>query len=418
MVRAATDLLRRSRSLRTRIDALSGLRATVALRPESDITARQWRVLESQLASVSARLSARVTRGARAYLPAAHTPAGARALNALLGELELELSRAFEFFDTYMDVLTQRHTPEMGRLLAGCDALAWDCLKRDHPALDIIEPSLTYCDRGFGASTLREGVLLPHAIPNPMPLIEIPYSRLKEKCNLTSVLHEAGHEAMVRLGLTRTLPLAMREGLAHAGASRRLQDLFALWSRETGPDFWGFCSSGVAAVATLREILALPPPFVFRVSWTDPHPPPYVRVLLSLECCRQTWGQGEWDAWEQQWLDLYPMERLPASMRALLGEARRCLPVVTHILLRTRFGVLNGRALPELFDLPALAPATLQRIARTLDAGPLRLIGLRPCTQLAVFRTIKERGRIDDETLDRLMTTWLIRLGAPRKDSR
>ena len=68
MGRSATDLLRRSRSLQARIDAMSGLRAAVALPAESDITARQWRVIESQLASVSARLSARVKRGELAFM--------------------------------------------------------------------------------------------------------------------------------------------------------------------------------------------------------------------------------------------------------------------------------------------------------------------------------------------------------------
>src|SRR5689334_11744671 len=105
MARRAGDLLRRSRSLRARIEALSSLRRTVALPPRSDITRRQWTVIEMQLAAVEARLSARLKRGARAYLPDADRPPAARALNALLGELELELARAYEFFDTYMDVL-------------------------------------------------------------------------------------------------------------------------------------------------------------------------------------------------------------------------------------------------------------------------------------------------------------------------
>lgn len=428
MPRLPGDTLRRSRSLRDRIEALSSLRATVALPKAHDVTRRQWTVIESQLAAVESRLGARLKRGMRAYLPTAHQLQGARGFNALLGELELEVARAYEFFDTYMDVLTQRHMPDMGRLLAGCDALAWDCLRRPHPALEIIEPALVYCDRGFAASTMREGVLLPHAVPNPMPLIEIPYSRLKEKCNLTSVLHEAGHEAMVRLGLVRTLPLAMREGLRQVGAPPPLRDLYALWSSEIGPDFWGFCSSGVAATATVKEILALPPAVVFRLSWTDPHPPPFVRVLLSFECCRRLWGQGRWDRWEREWRALYPMDAVPPETREMIAQATRFVPTVAAILFRTRFGVLTRRTLPELFDLRALAPAELERAAeriehsarrgaaRGAEGGPAPPTEMRPCTELAVFRVLRERAAVDDETLDRLMTAWLIRLGETAKD--
>ena len=84
---------------------------------------------------------------------------------------------AFTFFDTYMDVLTQRRSPELGPVLAGCDVLAgmrWpgasDATRR---------PPLVFCDRGFGASIVRESVPFPDGTPNPMPLIQIPYSRLK-----------------------------------------------------------------------------------------------------------------------------------------------------------------------------------------------------------------------------------------------
>ncbi|MBP1724267.1 MAG: hypothetical protein H6Q44_1972, partial [Deltaproteobacteria bacterium] len=182
------SLRRRVESLRMRVENLSSLRRLVDLPPDRDITKRQWAVLESQLKVVEAGLLSRLKKAGRAYLPLVHNSRIARTLNGLLGEIELEMSRVYAFLDTYMDVLTQRHTPELGPLLGGCDVLAWDAINRDHPALAIVEPPLVYCDRGFGASTLREGVMLPNHIPNPMPLIEIPYSRLKEKYNLTSVL--------------------------------------------------------------------------------------------------------------------------------------------------------------------------------------------------------------------------------------
>jgi hypothetical protein len=416
MTNLSRSLQRHVESLRFRAEAFSALRRLVDLPAQNDISKRQWSVIESQLNVVEARLLGRVKAGGRAYLPHAHAPKTARALNALLGRVELELSTAFNFFDTYMDVLSQRHAPSLGPLLAGCDVLAWDGINKDHPALAIVEPPLVYCDRGFGASTLREGIMLPDQIPNPMPLIQIPYSRLREKYNLTSILHEVGHEAMVRLGLVATIPKAFRLALERDGAPQTIQDFFALWSSEIGPDFWTFCACGLAGAGGMREILALPPSQVFRISWTDPHPPPYLRVLLSFDWCRQLWGAGIWDDWEREWLDLYHPGSGPVETQDILRKARQYLPVVSRTLLHTRFAVLNGRALPALFNLSALAPAELHRIERTAArTGALNLGSLNPSAQLAVFRLLRDRGKLKEEAIDQLMKGWLLRLAERRK---
>lgn len=415
MVNHARTLQRRIESLRIRIEALSSLRTSVQLPPSLTITQRQWVVLEAELKAVEIRLLRRLKRGARAYLAQAHQRPAARALNAQLGEIELEMTQAFTFFDTYMDVLTQRHMPELGQLLRGCDVLAWDGIRKEHPALALVESPLVYCNRGFGASTLREGVRMPGRGYNPMPLIQIPYARLKEKYNLTSVLHEVGHEAMVRLGLVTTLPQVLKAGLANAGAPAAVQDLFTLWSSEIGPDFWTFCACGLAEAGALREILALPPSHAFRISWTDPHPPPYLRALLSFAWCRQVWGSGIWDDWEQEWLDLYPLDTAPAATRELLQRITIYVPAVGRILLRAKFRSLNGKALPELFNLSALAPSELSRRAETAKAGAVNLTGLPPAAHLAVFRLLKEQGKLKEETLDQIMTQWLVKLAERRK---
>lgn len=407
---------RRIESLRFRVETLSSIKKLIALPPAYDITERQWSFLESQLSAAQTRLLLKLKRGARKYLPYVNDPEAARNLNALLGEIELEMSRAFTFFDTYMDVLTQRHTPEIGPMLAGCDVLAWDAINKDHPSLAIVEPPLVHCDRGFGASVLREGVLLPDKTPNPMPLIQIPYSRLKEKQNLTSVLHEAGHEAMVRLGMLSTIPRAFRHSLTKAKAPDPIKDLFALWNSEIGPDFWTFCASGIAQAGTIKEIIALRQDHVFRISWTDPHPSPYIRVLLSFELCRQVWGKGDWDTWERNWIELYPLSQAQTGERKLLKKAVTYLPVISKTLLNTKYRVLNGRAMPDLFDLSSLAPSELYRIAKTAESGTLKLKGLSPCAQLAVFRLIRERGKLKEEEFDKIMTKWLLKLGENKRN--
>jgi hypothetical protein len=401
-------------SLRTRIESLSSLRKTIALPAEHDISERQWFVIESELKAVEIRLSRRLKRVTKEYLPQLNNKDAAGILNGLLGEIELEMSKTYTVFDTFMDVLTQRNTPELGGLLAGCDALALDAIRKNHPALQIVEPPLVYCDRGFGASTLREGIRLPGHGYNPAPLIQIPYSRLKEKCNLTSIFHEVGHEALVRLKLNTAIPKAMSAALEKAKAPAAVRDLFALWCSEIGPDFWTFCSCGIAEAATIREILSLPPPQVFRVVWSDPHPPPYLRALITFDWCRQVWGDGVWDDWEKEWLELYPLKQASPVIRDLLTKARNYVPVVGRVLLKTKFRTLNGKTLPELFDLSKVAPTELKRILKKSEKGKLNLKGLSPSVQLAVFRLLKEEGK-SEEKLDKTMTQWLLKLGGSKK---
>ena len=405
------DLTRRYASVQRRIGSLTGLRQLVGLPSTCDITARQWEVIEAQLAAAAERLSAKVKAAGRAYLPMAHETASARRLNALLGELELELSESFAFFDACMDVLTQRHAPVLGPLLAGCDAMARQAIDKRHPALHIVEPPLVYCDRGFGASTLREGVRLRHGIPNPMPLVQIPYARLVEKCTLTSILHEVGHEVLVRLGLVTVLPEVLRQALKHARAPRSVCDYFPIWSSEIGPDFWTFCESGLASAAAIQEILALRPDMVLHVSGSDPHPPPYLRVLLVFEWCRQVWGRGPWDAWEKRWRELYDPSDATPSAALLLKSALPYLPVVARAVLTTKFRVLEGRTLPDLFDLAALEPSRLAPLVDRRDSDAFR--ALPAGAQLAVFRLASEQGRLNDQRLDAAMTAWLIALGHP-----
>ena len=394
----------------------SRLCETVALPPHLDVTKRQWRILEAELKTVETRLIRRLKRGAGVYLSQPEDRTAARAMHSLLGELELEMTKAFTFFDTFMDILTQRHTPELGRLLAGCDALALDSIRKPHPALAIVEQPIVGCDRGFGAKTFREYVRFPGGSLNPMPLVQIPYSRLKEKYNLTSVLHEVGHEAMVRCGLKRALPRVLRSGLARSGAPAAVCDLIALWSSEIGPDFWSFCGSGLAHAGAIKEILALPSADVFRLSWTDPHPPPYLRALMCFDWCRQVWGSGIWDRWEREWREMYPLESASPSIRPLLRRVTQFIPAASSILRRTRFRSLNGKRITDLFNMSPLAPSELKR--RMLSAnGNIDLRGMPSSSHLAVFRLVKERGDLKEEALDALMTEWLLRLSRNKNTS-
>ena len=405
MLISATFLLKIA-SLRTRARRLTGLRKMVGLKPHQDISAEQWDVLESQLAAVSNKISGQLRVYTDHYLSEQNDVATRQILINRLGELEMELTAAYTFYDTFMDMLTQRLSDDIGPLLRGCDRIAADALQRSFLAETTVPP-LVYCDRGFGASTLREGVHLSKNIPNPIPFIAIPYSRMMEKYNLISINHEVGHQALIKLNMVTLWQQVFKEALKKAGAPPIIQDLYANWSKEIVPDFWAFCLSGMAQTCSIRDVLVLPTPMMFSISTLQPHPPSYLRFLVSVECCRQMWGQGDWDDWEIEWLTLYPTIDLDDATRQIIMDARQYIPVVAKALLRTKFKKLGNKPLTSLFDMAVLAPKTLKKCAYT--EGPLSAdFKVLPIgAQLAVFRLMREKRTIKQIDIDRLMTNWL-----------
>jgi hypothetical protein len=417
------DLADRVQSIRRRATALGEVRALVGLSSARDLRPEQWDAIGPRLAAAGSAIRDRANALAHAWL---HDGAPARTLAALhraLGELEIDLARAYQTLDTFVDIATQRHSPVLGPYLAGCDVLAEDALARPMHSLATLVPPITYCDRGAGASVLREGAPMNDGGTSPLALIEIPYSRFSDKLTLVSLLHEVGHQGIARLGLTEPLAELLARAAAVAAAAERdgrsdLEDAFARWSGEIGPDFWAFGCSGLAQPAALRDVVSFPQLESLRVADGAVHPPPYLRVLLAFAFARATWGAGPWDAWERSWLLLHPLGDLPLRQRAFLLRARRALPKVARALLTAGLRPIGNRPLASLFDFRATDPRRLHDIARGATRGRLELGGLRPCAHLGVFRLIHEQRWLRPDRLERVMTRWLCTLGARRRVAR
>jgi hypothetical protein len=407
------NIVRRNDALKSRIRLLSSLQKIVNLPPDHDITIRQWYAINEQLKKIESRLLLKLEQKERQYKFGLHVPESLQKMNAHLANIELEAVKAFNFFDTMFDIITQRCV--IGRLLAGCEVIADDAIRIKHPALRVLESPIVFCDRGYGASILRQGIKLPYNVKNPVPLIQIPYSRLKTKYDLISIIHEAGHEITNQLKLDRYLVPHIKTNLRNANTDSIVAELFSLGLPEIIPDLCALLKCGFAHVTSLRDILSVPPEYVFTISRTDPHPTPYIRVLLAFENCRRIWGKGIWDDLEREWMDMYPLSSMPNNAELIIKNMIKNLPLLSKTLLETRLDSLNGNRIPDLFDLSCVSPTIIQQATRSLETGTLNLKGLKPCTQLAVFRIIGDEGRLTEDNLNKLMTKWLVRLGEMRE---
>ena len=390
-----------------RAKALTNLREEVALPPERDLKKEQWEALQGQLTSVSNSLLQRLRTYTDRFLADRENPAVKRQLVEFLGRLELEVTQSFTFYDTYMDLLTQRLSKPIGDLLRGCDAIAYDGIRRGFLA-EITLPPIVYCERGFGASTLRENINILPNVPNPMQFIAIPYSRLVEKYNLISIYHEVGHQALVKLNFVKLFEKVFDEQLAKAGASNLLRSLFINWSKELGPDFWAFCLTGMAQTCSLRDILFLPQKHVTCINTSQQHPPAYIRFLVSVHWCRHLWGKGDWDVWETEWKEQYPVSSLDKITREVIFNVERFLPMIARIYCDTRYKKLDNKPLTSLFSMGNLSPNALKTMANekaiTTAEFKLKPIGV----QLAVFRLMRENRQNKQAYLDNIMREWLI----------
>jgi hypothetical protein len=404
--RQNSSLLLKIHSLRTRARLLTNLRKMLSLQTHQDISAEQWEVLESQLTTVSNKIRQQLRIYTDKYFSERNNVLVRQTLINRLGELEVELTNAYGFYDTYMDILTQRLSNDIGPKLKGCDAIAAYALHHGNIE-DISVDPLVYCERGFGASTLREGVSIIRNTANPIPFIAIPYSRISEKYNLISIFHEVGHQALVKLNMVSLWQKVFYEAVKRAGGAPLICSFYANWSKEIVPDFWAFCLSGMAQTCSIRDVLILPYNMMFSISTIQPHPPSFLRFLVSIECCRQLWGTGDWDGWEKEWVSLYPLDNLDDSTKQLIAEAKQFIPAIGKALLQTKFKKLNNKPLLSLFSLDKLSPLSLKKMTTVEGVNSAEFKKQSIGFQLAVFRLMREKHAIKQTEIDVLMDKWL-----------
>jgi hypothetical protein len=134
--------------------------------------------------------------------------------------------------------------------------------------------------RSLGGAIRRARTRQPGGGDNPVALIRIPRERMIGYGIASSLGHKVGHQAAALPRLVESLKTQLRSIRQRTGL-RRAWDLWDRWISEIVADFWALSRIGIGSTLGLIGLVSLPRGFVFRPSHDDPHPMPWVRVLLS-----------------------------------------------------------------------------------------------------------------------------------------
>src|SRR4029077_7268596 len=94
--------------------------------------------------------------------------------------------------------------------------------------------------------------------------------------------------------------------------------LWERWISEIVADFWAISKVGISSTLGLIGIVSLPRWFVFRMGTDDPHPFPYMRVMLSCAMGDALYPHRQWRTLGGLWRSFYPMAGLDAARTRLL----------------------------------------------------------------------------------------------------
>jgi hypothetical protein len=324
--------------------------------------------------------------------------------------LRLRFNIVLTQFDMFNDVLTQRSESETGVWRSGLDVVSADALALPGSYYET-PPVICYLDRGVGAAIRRARTRMPGGGDNPVAIIRVPRERMVGSGIASSLVHEVGHQAAALLHLVNSLRPVLK-GFQH-GAERVAWELWERWISEIVADFWSVARVGVASTLGLMGVVSLPRAFVFRVNLDDPHPIPWIRVMLSSFIGQALYPHPQWQRLAQLWASYYPLAGLRREQRHLLTTLQLSMPGFVALLVNHRPPGLHGRSLREVLDVRQRQPARLAGLYQAWGTAPWQMYHAAPCLVFAVLGQARADGTLSPEAesalLMKLLTHWALR---------
>jgi hypothetical protein len=311
-----------------------------------------------------------------------------------------------QLWDFYFELFGQRQG-QYGPWLLACDRIALDCYTAAFTGINTPKsipapPPFCYMRTGFSPATYRRGLRLRRLgrLPNPFPLIELPYHRLVNPWTLGAVLHEVSHNLQNDLGLDRVVGRSIYSGLRQAGLPEFVARTWSRWNREAFADMSGLLLGGPAIVASLMDVIGRSRPATLGYNPSGPHPTPYLRGFLSIELLRRMGFPDQARLYRRMWERLYPRPQSGSIPMPLLQSRDRAVQVVVEQTCFQPFRTLGDRSLANAYRFEVKDAYLIEEAARRLAAGadpgvvPARyLIG---AARVALDRRFARPGQIAD----------------------
>lgn len=379
--------------------------------PAAAINLHAQRAIETFLAKGRRDLRQRIHRF-RAWLrgsdPANAVPAEAQRRFTML---RLRFNNVLSQFDLFADVLTQRSEHETGVWLAGLDIVAADALAL--PGYFESLPVICYLDRGPGAAIRRARTRLPGGSETPVAIVRVPRERMVGSGIASSLVHEVGHQAAANLELVESLRQVLKDKQRTGDPNRLAWQFWERWISEIVADFWAVARIGIGATIGLMAVVSLPQAFVFRISDDDPHPSPFVRVLLSCAMGQALYPHPQWETVAALWRSFYPVDELKPQVRDLFDRIMATAPAFVALLINHRPRSLRGKSLAQVVASREREPSRLSAYYQAWQHAPDEMRNASPSLVFAVLGQARIDGVLSPEREGRmlayLLTYWALR---------
>lgn len=324
--------------------------------------------------------------------------------------IRLQFNLVLAQFDLFTEVVTQRSEHATGVWLSGLDILAQDALRLE-TSDDGDTRLVVYLARGAGAAIRRAKTRLPGGKPNPVGIIRLPRERMIGSGIASSLVHEVGHQGAAQLELLPSLraEIARRAARDPDGG----WEVWGQWISEIVADMWSVATVGITSTIGLLAVVSLPRYFVFRPSGTDPHPMPYLRVLISAALGDAIYPHRQWRELAMVWRAMYPLAGLRAGHAEWIRTCESRIGDLVDLLLHHPVPLADGKELGTIWPSRERQPDRLLHLHETWDGDFGLMARQRPALVFAVLGQAKAAGRIspqeESSQLSSLLTAWAVR---------
>jgi hypothetical protein len=275
----------------------------------------------------------------------------------------------------YDNLFSQRLGP-LADELAAMDRIALDCYQTCYMGLGRARslptpPPMAYMEPAAGPATYRRGVSVPKLskLPNPYPLVRLPFHRLMNPWSLGAVPHEIGHNVHADLKLWTVTPTLIRRRLATLGFPSQTQAIWSKWHKEIYADLIGVLLLGPYYVESLLDVVGKSPARVARFKEGSVHPTSYVRPFISTALLRRIGFATLAAKYDAGWRGIYPASITRKLPPALWKNFPKAADGVVDVLCFKKMNAYGGKSLSQVVRFRPQDMVTIKEAAERLAKG-------------------------------------------------